>query len=145
MANENVLRVLYKKRDELAVATAEAEAALLACRQDLGHIEAAIRLLHEPKPKGIAAGRRPGDLSWPLRNILREATQPLTIHAIVDRYLVIKGKQEPPSKGQRMILIQALRRSLVKLRDRGLITSSPGPDNCHLWRINPSTFSPHSP
>lgn len=143
--NENALRVLCQKRDELVAALAEAEAAAQARRQDLEHIDGAIKILREPKPETIAAVRRRGDLSRPLRNILKDAPEPLTAQAIVDRYMIITGAQEPPSEGDRMIVLQAVRRSLVKLRGRGLITSSPGPDNCHLWRITSSASSSDTP
>ncbi len=132
---EFALNILLKRRDELIAAVADAEAAAEARRQDVEHIDAAIRLIAEPKPEVIAQVRRRGDLSRLLRKILRDAPKPLSAQVIAERYLVLLGAP-PPTREQFLILMQAVRRSLAKLKGRGVVTQIRGPGNRYIWQLN---------
>lgn len=132
---EFALNILLKRRDELVAAVADAEAVAEARRQDVEHIEAAIRLIAEPKPEIIAKIRRRGDLSRLLRKILKDAPKPLSAQVIAERYLVLLGAP-PPTREQFLILMQAVRRSLAKLKDRGVVTPTRGPGNRYVWQLS---------
>lgn len=140
---EFAMNVLLKRRDELVAAVADAEALVESRRQDVEHIEAAIRLIAEPKPEIIAKIRRRGDLSRLLRKILKDAPKPLSAQVIAERYLVLLGAP-PPTREQFLILMQAVRRSLIKLKGRGVVTPTRGPGNRYVWQLSESLPPPHT-
>jgi hypothetical protein len=129
---ESVVKVLLRKRAVLAEAVAQAEAVVEARRQDVAHLDATIRLLTSDDPPRKRPGRRSGNLSRSLVGILRSSRQSLPIQAIVDKYLATSGLPA----GDRSTLTPAIRRSLTNLRNRGTVSTAPGPKGGYLWRIS---------
>lgn len=130
---ESVVKVLLRKRAVLAKAVALAEAVAEVRRQDVAHLDATIRLLTtDTPPDKKRPGRRSGSLSRTLVGILRSTRQALPIQTIVEKYLAVSGMPAD----DRSALTPAIRRSLINLRNRGAVTTAPGPKRGYLWRIN---------
>lgn len=133
---KSVVKVLLRKRAVLAEAVAQAEAVVEVRRQEVAHLDATIRLLTADDPPSTKRpGRRSGSLSRSLVGILRSTKQALPIQAIVEKYLAASGMPAD----DRSALTPAIRRSLINLRNRGTVTTAPGPKGGYLWRINAET------
>ncbi len=141
---KSVVRVLLRKRSVLAEAVTQAEAVVQARRQDVAHVDATIRLLTASEPPNQKRpGRQSGSLSRTLIGILRSTGQALPIQVIVDKYLAASGQPA----GERSALTPAVRRSLINLRNRGAVSTAPGPKGGYLWRISAefSEIGDHTP
>ena len=137
MVPEGVFRVLARKRDALARDVEEAERALTVRRQLLEHVEKTIDLLAtENEAQSTKAPKRSrGSLSRHILAVLRETGCSMPVEEIVDHYLA-RTRILLANDSERRALIAAVRRSLQKMRKRGVVLATTGPDRAYFWMIN---------
>lgn len=132
---DSLMALLTKKRDALIGAVVEAEAVLAARIEDLGHVEATIRLMKTETTSKRRPGRQPGitPLSQQLLTVMRLAGHPLAAGEIARQV-----KHPTISDDDLGAKEHTVGTTLRRLKRRGLVLPIPGASGrrASLWKLN---------
>jgi hypothetical protein len=128
MGDTYVISGLTAKRSELLAMAQSLEAQARQARVDLAHIDAALRLfdpsvdLAAIRGKSQTRGRCPwfkgGDLSRFCREVLRDASEPLSAEAMV-RQIMARHGMDQENQAQRSAIILRTLQALHRMAKRG--------------------------
>lgn len=137
-----VLSGLVKRRAELAGEADALKARLTRIATDIGHLDATIRLfdpdhdiagIRPKRPRGPdVAGR--GEMSRAILALLREAPEPVTVAAISERLMAVRGWDVSDGKRARMMA----KRVAMVLRHqerRGAVHAVQEPGRVAVWAV----------
>ena len=136
---------LVRKRAELAGEIQAAEVRLREPRANLAHVDATIRLFDPGYPIAQIAPKKPqperpvlferGELGRTILDILRTATEPMTVPRIADAVVVRLGMAE--DRGARKFLESRLKRGIRRQQEQGLVEKVAYGPKAVGWRLAP--------
>ena len=150
--SEFAVSVLVKKRAELAGEIQAAEVRLRELRANLAHVDVTIRLFDPGHPIAQIAPKKPqperpvlferGELGRTILDILRTATEPMTVAQIAGEVMVRLGMAE--DRGAREFLESRVDRGIRRQQEQELVEKVVYGPRAVAWRLSPPNAVAHS-
>lgn len=140
MADSHVVSALKAKRAEIAGRIQRNQRELQELVIDLDHVDASLRIFDpdidldsiRPRLVPIAHEAFRGALKRLVLDALRDASQPITTLDIAKHVMAGRGLN-PEDKRLQRVMIRRVGSCLMKMREKGLAKSKPGPAPWMLW------------